>query len=207
MIKNIVFDMGRVLIAFDPMRFIKKVTNDPADMQKLYQEIFLSVEWIRTDRGEITQTQLTELICPRLPEHLRAPAAQIMEEWVEDMPPIPGTEELARDLKAAGYHLYLLSNTCDRFYSFRRLIPALRYFDGEFVSADWHLLKPDAEIFRAFYQHFHLIPSECFFLDDMPLNIEAAARTGMQGYVFLGDVRAARTRLEQALGKAIPHAQ
>lgn len=204
MIKNIVFDMGGVLIDFDPRRYIARVTQDPADAELLRQELFVSEEWARTDRGDMTYDEVAVSVCNRLPERLHGFVRRLLDEWVLDMPPVPGMEQLAADLKTAGYRLYLLSNTCEKFHTFRELIPALRHFDGEFASADWHLVKPEAEIFRAFFSYFGLVPAECVFIDDSPQNIEAASRCGMRGFVFHGDAAAARRFLEKLLGRTLP---
>lgn len=201
MIKNIVFDMGGVLIDFDPARYIARVTEDPADARLLRQELFASEEWAHTDRGDMSYEEVALSVCKRLPERLHWCVARLLKEWVLDMPAIPGSEQLAADLKAAGYKIYLLSNTCEKFHTFRELIPALRYFDGEFASADWHLVKPEPEIYRAFFSHFGLVPAECFFIDDSPQNIEAASRCGMRGFVFHGDTAALRRYLEKTLDR------
>lgn len=203
MIKNIVFDMGGVLIDFYPPRYIARVTNDPVDAELLRQELFLSEEWARTDRGTLTYDEVAVSVCRRLPERLHPLVRRLLKEWVLDMPAIPGIEDFVRDVKNAGCNIFLLSNTCEKFHTFRELIPSLRYFDGEFVSADWRLVKPEPEIFRAFFSHFGLVPAECLFIDDSPQNIEAAARQGMTGFVFHGDVQAARRFVEGKLGRTL----
>lgn len=201
MIQNIVFDMGGVLIDFNPSRYIARVTDDPRDAELLRQELFISEEWAHTDRGDMTYEEVADSVCRRLPERLHPLVRRLLAEWVLDMPAIPGAEELARDLKAAGYRIYLLSNTCEKFHTFRELIPALRYFDGEFISCDWRLVKPEPGIYQSFFSHFGLVPAECLFIDDSPQNIEAAARQGMAGYVFHGDTAALRRFLENNLDR------
>ncbi len=109
----------------------------------------------------------------------------------------PGMEELIRRLKQAGYGIYLLSNTGQRYYEFRKNIPALRWFDGEFISADWKLLKPEPEIYRAFCQYFHLVPAQCLFVDDLAQNVYGAQRAGMKGVVFYGDPGDLERRLRE----------
>lgn len=203
MIKNIIFDMGGVLIDFNPDRYIARVTRNPDDAKLLKEELFQSEEWIHTDRGDMTYDQVHASVCQRLPERLHGAVRRLLDEWVLDMPAIPGSEDLVKALKAAGYKLYLLSNTCDRFHTFRELIPALQYFDGTFASADWHLVKPEPAIFQAFFAHFGLVPAQCFFIDDSPANIEAASRQGMSGYVFHGSAANLHRFLERKLGKEL----
>ena len=101
-----------------------------------------------------------------------------------------------------GYRLYLLSNVCGHYDVMRRNIPHIERFDGEFISSDWHLLKPDPEIFRTFCLHFGLNPAQCFFIDDQPANVFGALRAGMRGMVYHGDPSAILPALRAAQGEA-----
>lgn len=195
MIKNIVFDMGNVLILYDAQRYIKDYVDNEADKELLYYEVFGSVEWIRRDHGTMTESEAIESICKRLPQRLHQSVVTLFENWHKDIPPFPEMESLIERLKRAGYNIYLLSNTGDRYYTFRKNIPALRFFDGEFISCDWHLLKPDVAIFHTFCLHFGLNPAECFFVDDSPANIYGAQQAGMHGFVYYRNTEA----LERAL--------
>lgn len=199
MIHNIVFDMGGVLINFDAQRYTARFVPDPADYELIHRELFRSVEWIRMDRGSITDEEAVACVCRRLPERLHQAVADILEHWHQDIPPLDGVYDLVEELKGKGYGIYLLSNTCTRFHSFRKNIPALRFFDGEFISADCHLVKPEPGIYLRFLEQFSLRPEECVFIDDVPLNIEAAIRCGFYGLVYHGDPARLRGEL-RALG-------
>lgn len=199
MIRNIVFDMGGVLISFDAQRYTARFVPDPADYELIHRELFRSVEWIRMDRGSITDEEAVACVCRRLPERLHQAVADILEHWHQDIPPLDGVYDLVEELKGKGYGIYLLSNTCTRFHSFRKSIPALRFFDGEFISADCHLVKPEPGIYLRFLEQFSLRPEECVFIDDVPLNIEAAIRCGFYGLVYHGDPARLRREL-RALG-------
>lgn len=199
MIHNIVFDMGGVLINFDAQRYTARFVPDPADYELIHRELFRSVEWIRMDRGSITDEEAVACVCRRLPERLHQAVADILEHWHQDIPPLDGVYDLVEELKGKGYGIYLLSNTCTRFHSFRKNIPALRFFDGEFISADCHLVKPEPGIYLRFLEQFALRPEECVFIDDVPLNIEAAIRCGFYGLVYHGDPARLRREL-RALG-------
>lgn len=199
MIQNVVFDMGKVLIQFDVEHYLSRFASTPEDREMLRREVFRSVEWVQLDRGTVTDTQAAEAICRRLPEHLHQAVTDIFEQWHEDIPPLDGIYELASDLKGNGYKLYLLSNTSVRFHQFRKNIPALRFFDGELISADVGLLKPELEIYQRFFRQFSLDPAACVFIDDSPANIEASIRAGMPGVVYNDDARELREKL-RALG-------
>lgn len=197
-IQNIVFDMGNVLILYDANRYVQQHIPDEQDQALVLDELFYSVEWLQLDRGCITEEQALAAVCARLPAHLHEKTAFLLQNWHQDIPAFPEMEGLIARLKHNGYHIYLLSNTSKKYHSFRRHIPALVHFEGEFISADWGLLKPDAAIFHAFCQHFSLVPAQCFFIDDAPANIESARRTGMHGFVY----RRNQAKLIQALEAA-----
>lgn len=205
MIHNIVFDMGGVLIDFDVQRYTARFVPDPEDYELMRRELFRSVEWVKMDRGTITDEEVIAAVCARLPERLHQAVREILDNWHQDIPPLNGVYELVRELKEeAGYSIYLLSNTCTRFHSFRQNIPALRFFDGEFVSCDFHLVKPEPGIYLRFLEYFHLRPEECVFIDDDPRNIEGAIRCGMGGVIYHGDAAELRRKLRQ-LGVRVHH--
>ena len=105
--------------------------------------------------------------------------------------------DVARDLKAAGYDLYLLSNAASRQHTYWHDIPGSEYFSGTFISADYHLLKPEDAIYQAFFKKFGLKPEECLFIDDSAANVQGAESTGMTGYCFAdGDVARLRAYLD-----------
>lgn len=188
LIRNIVFDMGNVLIRYDAAAYVQNTGLPEPDQRLLLENLFRSYEWMQLDRGTLTDEAALASVCRRLPPHLHQIAQQLLENWHQDIPPLPEMELLAQKLKEAGYSLYLLSNTSAKYHYFRKNIPALNYFDGEFISADWHLLKPEVEIYRAFCHHFSLVPAQCFFIDDVAANIEGAMRAGMRGFVYHGSL-------------------
>jgi len=197
MIKNIVFDMGGVLINFDAARYTARFVPDPADYELIRRELFRSVEWIQMDRGAISDDDAVAAVCARLPQRLHQAVRDILDNWHQDIPPLDGIYDLVEELKGKGYGVYLLSNTCTRFHSFRKNIPALRFFDGEFISADCHFIKPEAEIYRLFLARFGLEAEKCVFIDDVPLNVEGAVRCGIHGIVYHGDPALLRGQLRR----------
>ena len=192
MIKNIVFDMGGVIIRFDRHYFISRLGVTGEDEKLLMREVFRSREWVQMDRGSLTDLQACEIFYTRLPERLHDAVYKLVTMWDRPILPIEGMEELVKELKEKGYMVYLLSNAGYRQHEYWPKVPAAKYFDATFVSADVHLIKPQPEIYRLFWQTFDLDPNECVFIDDMPLNIEGAYFAGMDGFVFNEDVPALR---------------
>lgn len=199
MIRNIIFDMGQVLLRWTPALLTEHMNLEPEDRALLIREVFGNVEWVRLDRGTITEEAASAAICARLPRRLYPQADFLVRRWWElPLVPIPGIAELVGELKAAGYHIFLLSNANLKLRENFRRIPGAEHFDGLLCSAEERVIKPHREIYERLFQRFSLVPGECFFIDDAPANIEGAWMAGMPGAVFLGDV----TRLRQELRKA-----
>ena len=149
------------------------------------------------DRGTISDDDALARMCARLPQRLHDMAAYLVHRWNDPIVPVPGMADVARDLKAAGYDLYLLSNAASRQHTYWHDIPGSEYFSGTFISADYHLLKPEDAIYQAFFQRFGLQPEECLFIDDSAANIEASENAGMAGIVFHGDAARLRRQLAE----------
>lgn len=198
MIQNIVFDMGQVLLRFDAESLARKYTKNDEDAKVMLQEVFRTVEWIKTDRGTLTPLEASENCKQRVPDRLHQAVENCFLHWHDELILIPEMEELILSLKKSSYRIYLLSNTSIDFYKYKDKIPALQYFDGLFISADWHLLKPDSQIYDRFCSHFSLIPLQCFFVDDSPVNIESALLCGWNGAIFDGDTEFLKRNMKKS---------
>ena len=198
MIKNIVFDMGNVIIRFDRDAFIDRFGVTEEERKILLREIFLSPEWVMMDRGTLTDEQAADILCPRVPEHLRDIARKLITFWDRPILEIEGIEPLIEELKGKGYGIYLLSNASCRQPDYWQRVPASRFFDGTLISYSVKLVKPMPEIYEKFFETFSLKREECFFIDDSPANIEASLYVGMPGAVFHNDLRRLRRELRAA---------
>ncbi len=199
MIENIVFDMGQVLIYWQPKRLIAHLGLSPQDEDMLFQELFQSVEWLMLDRGTISGEEAVERVCARLPEKLHYAVWEEVFHWHER--PLDGMEgmaDLIRELKGKGYGIYLLSNASLSLRSYFHRIPGAECFDGLMVSSEEKLLKPQHEIYEAFLDRFSLKPETCFFVDDTPANVEGANCVGIHGTVFRGSTPRLRQELQAA---------
>lgn len=195
MIRHIVFDMGQVLVRFSAGLFSERLRLSAEDAELIRREVLTTVEWVRMDRGTISDDDALARMCARLPQRLHDTAAYLVRRWNDPIVPVPGMADVARDLKAAGYNLYLLSNAATRQHTYWHDIPGSEYFSGTFISADHHLLKPEDAIYQAFFRKFDLKPEECLFIDDSAANIEASENAGMAGIVFHGDAARLRRQL------------
>lgn len=198
MIKNIVFDMGNVLAKFDAALFCASRAPDPRDAELLRRAVFASVEWAQLDRGVISEEKAVEAMEARLPRRLRHHAAWLVGHWYDHFKPDRAMEKYIGGLKQKGYRIYLLSNAGFSFNDFRPSLGALKYFDGAIISAELRLLKPDKEIFLALLEKYSLKAKECFFVDDMSPNVEAALYLGFKGMVYTGKVKDLALALSEA---------
>lgn len=193
MLRSIIFDMGGVMTEYDPAYFVGTLNlQEPGDGELLLKEIFRSEDWKLGDLGEIDEKELERRVFTRIPERLHAPAHRLIFGWNEISRPVPGMADLARDIKAAGLGVYLLSNASVRQPEYWKAIPGSEYFDDTLVSAFYGCLKPSKEIFELALNKFSLKAEECLFVDDMKVNAEGAAAAGLMGYHFTGDADALR---------------
>lgn len=187
MIRNIVFDMGNVVIRFDPAFFLNRAgITDPEDRRLILNELFHSVEWAQMDAGTLTEETAEPLILARFPERLQETVKELLYHWAYPRDMIPGMEDLVKRLKEAGYHIYLLSNASAAQHEYWPGFPVSRYFDGKLISCDVKTVKPNPAIYRMFTEKFSLNPEECLFTDDSAANVAAAIACGWKGIVFHG---------------------
>ena len=177
--KNIVFDLGGVVFARDPRKF------EP-EFIKFFSYILLPQMprfWEEYDRGVVSYEQ----VVTDLAEYNncdRELADKNLRRSILTQEEIVATKALVADLKAAGYKLYVLSNMSLEFIEFLRKTEVYKYFDGEVVSCEEHVVKPDAEIYRRLVERYGLNVSETLFIDDRKENVEAARNEGWEGFNF-----------------------
>jgi len=198
MIRNIIFDMGGVLLDYDPPRLIRRLSVSEEDAALLLREVFYSVEWFRLDHGTISQEDAAAAMKARLPSRLHGAVEQLLVWWELEVLPVEGMAELLAELKKLGYGLYLLSNATLRQPEYFDRLPGSECFDGRFVSAFYQQLKPQYEIYETMLREFSLRAEECFFVDDSAANVEGAYCVGIAGAVFTGDMARLRRELNAA---------
>ena len=196
-IKNIIFDMGEVLIRFDRQTFLNRHAAGctPEERTFLLREVYLSAEWIMQDRGTHVPAETVKILCRKIPEHLHTVVEGLVCHWYDDILPVDGMKDFVKELKENGYGIYLLSNAASDHPVYWERIPGHEYFDDLCVSAFEGFLKPQPEIYRRAVEKFGVLPQECVFIDDVPSNIEAALNAGMNGIVFHGDLKELREKL------------
>lgn len=183
-IKNVVFDMGGVLMRFRGIEFAREFTEGEKDAQALDEALFRNPSWALLDAGAIDAATMERVAAARLPKRLHPNLHECVHGWYRHRQTIPGTNDLVARLHGAGYGCYLLSNAGTNFMAFKDDIPAFSHMDGWVVSAFVHLMKPDPRIYRLLTDEYGLEPSECLFVDDNADNVRGAEVAGMRGHLF-----------------------
>ena len=183
-IKNIIFDMGRVLLKFDPYVSLNTYCENKEDIDLLYKELFEAPEWIMADEGKITNGQRYELVKERVPERLHRALKLVVENWAICMEPVDGALDFYNYVKEKGYNTYVLSNACNRFYSYFPKHYELDSFKGIVVSSDVKMIKPNPAIYEYILKTYDLNPTECLFIDDVEANVKSAEALSIKGFVF-----------------------
>ena len=198
MIKNYIFDCGKVLVRYEPMELTAACV--PAEMaDEICRVAFDRLYWDPLDDGSFTEEMIKEALRTRLTAEQYPYACAAIDGWIKNLTPIDGMKELILALKARGGKIYLLSNISKKFAEewsendyLKDLFPL---FDGLVCSGPLGITKPHKEIFEYLLDTYHLKAEECLFIDDAPINIECAKACGIQGYLFDGDVEKLKNSL------------
>lgn len=198
MIKNIIFDLGNVLVSFMPSEFFNK-KNYPENIKAIIlSDIFGSKEWAMLDNGEITTPEAIEAIALKSSLN-KEEITHVFNLRVELMFPLDENVKLLQGLKKRGFRLYFLSNfPIDIFEEIRSGYYFFKYFDGGIISAEVKYSKPNNRIYEILLEKYSLIPEECLFIDDLEVNVKAAKIAGMKGLVTYGSQEISKM-LEDAL--------
>lgn len=188
MIKNIVFDLGNVLISFRPSEYFDKKGYPENIKSKILTDIFASKEWRMLDSGEINTSEAIESIA--LTSSLKKEEiAHIFNLRIDLIFPIDQNVILLPELKKQGFRLYFLSNfPLDIFEEVKTDYYFFRYFDGGLISAEARSSKPDRQIYEILLKKYNIIPQETLYIDDLEINVKTAESLGMKGLVTFGTI-------------------
>lgn len=179
-----IFDVGGVLVDWDPRHLYRKVFDDADEMERFLAEV-CTWEWHHRHDAGVPFAESIPALTAAFPEH-----AELIAMWETrygEMIPgeIPGTADVVRDLHAGGDRLLLLSNMPSEVW------PALTarfdwfsLFEGWVVSGDEKIVKPDPVIYRILIERFDVDPATSVFVDDRQENVEAATALGFESVLF-----------------------
>lgn len=196
-IKNVIFDMGNVLMRFDGPYFSAQFTDDEEDAAALNRALFASPVWNLLDSGTVSYDTMLRVARAHLDERLWPNLDACFAGWAKHSSPIEETNALVRELKDSGYGVYLLSNAGTRIHEQLDHMPAWKLMDGAVVSAEERMMKPDPAVYQLLCDRYGLEPAECLFVDDNADNCEGARVAGMRAVRYTGDVSAIREELAE----------
>lgn len=182
MIRNVIFDLGGVILKEKPVSVLKKMTNDSKDSDII---INFFKNWSQLDLGKQTleekynQCNFSEIIDKKYKESLLH-FYKYREINVELL-------EMIKGLKEQQYHLYILSDNIKEANEYYKSHKLLQIFDGWIVSCDYGAIKEDGKLFEILMNKYLLNSNECYFVDDSEVNIKMAERYGIKGHLFKGN--------------------
>ena len=183
---TLVFDIGNVLIGWDPRNLYRKLLPERSDEMEWFLAHVCTGEWnLELDRGRDFAAAIRELIA-RQPPRLHGLIRAYHERWIEMLSgEIAGSVGILERLHAAGVPLYAITNwNHETFQLARAAYACLERFRGIVVSGEERVLKPDPTIYRILCERYQLRPERCLFIDDSVKNVRGAEAFGMRGLTF-----------------------
>jgi putative hydrolase of the HAD superfamily len=197
--RNVIFDVGGVLLDWNPDQVLKGYYAEPAERAVMKQAIFHHADWLEVDRGALTEEELLQRIARRLGRPVPE-LAGLFGTVRESLQPKLDTVALLQSLATRGVPLYCLSNMpLGTFTYLRGRFGFWELFRGIVISGEIRLVKPQPEIFKYLLDRYDLSAADTVFIDDYPVNVEAARALGLQTVLFTD-----AQRCEEALRALLP---
>lgn len=184
MIRNVIFDLGNVLLNFKPEIFLLKYTKDEQYIHNFISKVIRNKIWFNLDRGTISLEKAKEEFIKKYPED-NSFLITFFEHWIEMLTPIKENVKILYDLKANGYNTYILSNFIEEaFEIIKKRYKFFSLFDGQIISGQEKVIKPELEIYQKLIDKYKLIPEECVFIDDIRSFLFRARKLNMKTILF-----------------------
>lgn len=184
-IKNIVFDIGNVLLRWEPLYIITKNFSEIIDPVPLACQIFESDIWRDLNLGKITEEEAIALYASNLAEITVQQLTDLMKTVKNSLTPVTGSLELLKNIHNSSISLYSITDNVQEIMSFlRNKYDFLKVFRDIIVSSEVGVLKPSKTIYMYLINKYQLIPDETVFIDDLFKNVEGAKLVGMHGIHF-----------------------
>ena len=183
--KNLVFDMGNVLIEWNSEKILTAITGDTNLQDLLRKEVFETRLWVETDEGVKTREELIEIVASKLGDEYRNEITQLLRYWYKYVDVFTKVQDRIIELSKSDYNIYILSNTAYTFYDLVKegYLPAASIAKGIVLSCEEKVLKPNEKIYNILLERYNLDPHDTMFFDDLSENIWGAARCGINGFV------------------------
>jgi putative hydrolase of the HAD superfamily len=183
-VRNVIFDLGGVVLEWNPDQILSRFQKDPDLRSRLRQALFGHADWHQFDRGHLTEDEVIDRMEARIGrprDELIAIVDAVRESLIEK----PDTLKLIRELHQRAIPLYCLSNMPASIYAHLRIRHAFwDVFRGIVISGEVRMVKPEPQVFAHLLERFDLRAAESIFIDDLPVNIEAARCVGLRTILF-----------------------
>lgn len=191
MYQAILFDIGGVLVDFDPKEYLMERFMRTHVEEILYDITFGSPEWAALDAGTMTRYQAERIMLEKAEKvGYSYEVKEILYDWLRILRPRQKVLELVRKLKKNGYKLYYLSNIAPDTLEYVKKLGVLDDFDGGLASFEIQHNKPDPVIYRTLLKRYDLDPKTCIFIDDSDVNVRAAYNLGITSVALHRSVNA-----------------
>ena len=183
-VKNVVFDIGNVMVKWSPAEIIRKTFGEDADVEYYLKAIFQHTLWYALNKGEMTEEEAKAQYREAL--GLSAGETDRLFDNIKDSQDLlDGSVKLLERLHEAGYPLYALTDNVKEIVAYlKRRYDFWKYFQGVVVSAEVNCLKPDPEIYYHLLESNGIEAGETIFFDDMPANVRGAQDVGLKAIQF-----------------------
>lgn len=201
MIKNIIFDIGGVLVSFEPDRVFREMGLPEEEVQILYQHTAKSPYWKELDRGVLPKEEVFQTMVNTMPQAYRKDAMEFFTKRIpEAVTSFDYSADWLKGLKERGYNIYLLTNYPEWLFEthWKKGFTFVPYVDGKVVSGKVKLIKPDHAIYETIIKKYSLNPAESVFIDDVKENVQAAKETGLNAIHFT-NINDVKNQLEKLL--------
>ena len=179
MIKNIIFDLGNVLLKFKPEDFLLQFTSDKEYIRKFVPKITRSKLWLDLDRGFESLENAEIIFHSKYPKEEEL-ISLFFNHWMEMLTPIEENVNILLDLSESGYKTYILSNFIKEAFKFvKEKFGFFTLFDGQIISGEEKVIKPEKAIYESLLRRYQLIPEESLFIDDILFFLKPAKKLGI----------------------------
>jgi len=179
MIKNIIFDLGNVLLKFKPEEFLLQFTSDKEYIKQFVTKITRSKLWLDLDRGYESLENAEFIFISKYPEEEEL-ITLFFNHWMEMLTPIEENISILLDLSESGYKTYILSNYIKEAFKFvKEKFDFFTLFDGQIISGEEKVIKPEKAIYESLLRRYQLIPEESLFIDDILFFLKPAKKLGI----------------------------
>lgn len=188
MYKNIIFDIGGVLVNFNPQDFLLERFFNETLEQRVFDLTFGSEEWKQLDAGLISRGEANRRMLENARElNCEFEVQTVIDDWTSMLTTRNKTAQVLAQLKNSGYRIFFLTNMPADIYAQLQQRPFWKYFEGGVASCEVQINKPDTAIYRALMSKYSLVYDETVFIDDSKANAQTAYNLGMAGILYKGN--------------------